>query len=708
MRLLFISWRDLANDQAGGSEQMVDNLARRLISRGHDVALLAGGPIERHDYDVMANGGELSQYLRAPIAYARHFRDRDLVVDVANGIPFFAGAWRDKPSVCMVHHIHTEQWAQRFSAPMAAVGRTLERRLMPRLYQDYIAVSSSTRDGLVRLGVDPAQIHLVPIGIELPVETLEPLPRSTEPLFLSLGRMVSHKRTELLFELWPSIHDQFGGRLVIAGDGPAAEALHRRARPPGLELVGRVTDDEKFELLAQAWALVHPAAWEGWGIVITEAGARGTPTVGFRVPGVQDAIEHDRTGLLAETDEAFAEHWCSLAADPDLRARLGAAAKVQAASYSWEATTDTFLEVAEATLRESRPTRSSTLGEPTLTRYHVVEQWAPDDAAPELSIIVPAYNEAQRLPGALPRLCEAVRDQNWEVLVVDDCSTDATVSLAADLLRGVARARVLQLDRHRGKGAAVRAGVADASGRLIMFMDADMATELSHLPELLDRLQRHDVVIGSRNAPGAVAVGLTPSRDNLGRLFRTLSRTAMGLQLTDFQCGFKGFRAPVARMAFHLLTEQGWAFDVEVLALLNALGADIDEMPVRWAEVQGSHIKILSDSARMMRDLARIGRQYGRGSSIYLLEMLDTELDGQLKASMAKLAPSALFAQVNQHVLVLLPFLDGAGADLVRSGLRGEFPDAAVRLRLLPVEELLAPKYHHERQSLLAAARSMP
>ncbi|HEX2576889.1 MAG TPA: glycosyltransferase [Aquihabitans sp.] len=704
---MFVAWRDLANDQAGGSEQLVDQLARRLQARGHDVAVMAGGPVGPREYEIVANGGELSQYALAPMTYARHFRDRDLVVDVANGIPFFVGAWRDKPSICLVHHIHTDQWAMRFGAPMAGVGRTLEQRLMPRVYRDrpFIAVSPSTRDGLQALGVDPAHIHLVPNGVELP---LEPVARSAEPLFVALGRVVSHKRLELLFDLWPAVRDQVGGRLVIAGDGPAAADLRARPLPGGVELRGRVTDAEKVELLGGAWALVHPAAWEGWGVVVMEAAAHGTPTVGFRVPGVRDAVDDGRTGLLADTPDDFVDRWLQIAQDRELRARLGDAARERAAEYSWDATTDRFLEVAEATLATSRTGRSAPPGEPTLPRYHVVEQWDRDDRTPELSIVIPAYNEALRLPLALPRLREAADGEDWEIILVDDCSTDATVSVAADLLAGVPRARVLQLDQHRGKGAAVRAGVADATGERIMFMDADMATDLEHLPELVAHLDTHDVVIGSRYAPGAVAAGLTPSRDNVSRLFLTMSRNAMGMPLTDFQCGFKGFRADVARVAFHLLKDHGWAFDVELLALSNALGADIHEMPVRWSSVQGSHIKIVSDSAKMVRDLGRIARSYGRSSSLYLLQIHGADLLGELGTLLAKVAPASVAAPLDDDVLVLLPFTDRASADLLSRTLREELPDHQVRLRLLPVEELLAPRLHREREALLAAGRGRP
>lgn len=319
----------------------------------------------------------------------------------------------------------------------------------------------------------------------------------------------------------------------------------------------------------------------------------------------------------------------------------------------------------------------------------------------ELSIVVPAYNEAQRLPHSLPRLCAAMADQPWELILVDDCSADATVAIATGLLASVDRAQVVQLDRHRGKGAAVRAGVAEASGEKIMFMDADLATDLVHIPEMVRHLNHHDVVIASRNAPGAVASGLTPARVNMSRIFRMLARRAIGLPLTDSQCGFKGFRAPVARTVFHLVKEEGLAFDVEVLALVNALGIEIYEMPVRWVEVRGSQIRVLSDSVGMLRDVARIARRYGRDSSIHLLTVRTAELDAASADLLEREAPRAVVQVVEGEVLVLLPFADRAAAHQIGRLLREELPDVQVDLGRLRVEELLSPQRRSLRSALL-------
>ena len=155
LRIGFAAWRDLAHPQAGGSEVLLDRLARGCLVRGHDVRLMCGGPVGVRPYPVEDLGGEFTQYLRAPIAYARKMRDRDVFVDVSNGIPFFAPLWRRRPVVCLVHHIHAAQWRLRFAPPVSSVGWALERRGVPLVYRRarFIAVSPSTAVGLEGLGI---------------------------------------------------------------------------------------------------------------------------------------------------------------------------------------------------------------------------------------------------------------------------------------------------------------------------------------------------------------------------------------------------------------------------------------------------------------------------------------------------------------------------------------------------------------------------
>ena len=291
-RLLFIAWRDLANRRAGGSEVLVDRLAAGMKARGDRVSLLCGGPSAERDYEVIRSGGTYSQFVRAPAAYWRHVRDSDLVVEVCNGMPFLTPLWCGRPKICLVNHMHTELWRMMFPRPVAAVGRFAESKVMPWAHRDnlFLTVSNSTADALREIGVADDRIRQICNGVVQP----DPLtPRSAEPLFLALGRLTEYKRIDMLLRLWERVRHVVGGKLVIVGDGPERPRLEALAGPDVI-FTGRVSEDEKHRLLCSAWLLLHPAMIEGWGIVITEAAIRGTPAIGFDVPGLRDSVVNGR------------------------------------------------------------------------------------------------------------------------------------------------------------------------------------------------------------------------------------------------------------------------------------------------------------------------------------------------------------------------------------------------------------------------------
>ena len=350
-RILFVAWRDLANGRAGGSEVLVDRLAAGMTARGHSVSLLCGGPTGPRPYTVVRSGGTYSQFLRAPVAYWRGLRDVDLVVEVCNGMPFLTPLWSRRPQICLVNHVHTELWRMMFPRPVAAMGQFAESTVLPLVHRRnlFLTVSGSTADALQEIGVGADRIRQICNGVVQP----DPLvPRSPEPLFLALGRLTEYKRIDLLLRLWNRVRMVTGGRLVIAGDGPERRRLEAMAGP-GVEILGRVSEDEKHRLLCSAWLLLHPALIEGWGIVIAEAAIRGTPAVGFDVPGLRDSVVNGQTGVLVAGEGQFASAWASLAANRQLAEQMGTAARLRAERLHWSAAVAGFAGVVEETLAGS-------------------------------------------------------------------------------------------------------------------------------------------------------------------------------------------------------------------------------------------------------------------------------------------------------------------------------------------------------------------
>lgn len=244
---------------------------------------------------------------------------------------------------------------------------------------------------------------------------------------------------------------------------------------------------------------------------------------------------------------------------------------------------------------------------------------APDDRnGILLSIVIPAYNERLRLPVTVLetiRWCH-VQDVRYEIVIVDDGSTDDTLSLGQLLEQHDRNLRTLACP-HKGKGAAVRMGMLNARGRYVLFMDADGATPLSEIPRLLVALEKgYQIAIGSRVAqnPGDVTIETSLHRKIIGRVFALFVNVMAVSGIGDTQCGFKMFRREVIKPLFSRQRLDGFAFDVELLYLAKQLHLSTVEIPVNWRNQPGSKVSLVADSIRMLRDLSRIRWMHRRTS----------------------------------------------------------------------------------------------
>jgi glycosyltransferase involved in cell wall biosynthesis len=345
MKIHINAWHDLASPGAGGSEVVIDRVATELTRRGHDLTLSVPRPVGDHPYRTVVSGGFYTQFLRSPFNYFRRARDADVVIDVINGLPFFTPLWRrHRRTIGFVHHVHDEQWKDSYSGVVAFIGRFLELRVMPRLYREFITVSRSTAEDLERHGARPGSITIVPNG-------LDPAPgdlpgQDGELLFVMVARLVPNKRVSLLLEMWREVQKTTGGRLVIIGDGPKREFL-QGLRVPNCEFLGQIHEHDRDSYLSRSAMLLVTSRREGWGLTILEAARVGTPTLAFNVAGVRDAIVNDSTGVLVNNVDEFQQQWIELAADPELRRRLGEAAEQRAALFSWSHSADLLEAVLE-------------------------------------------------------------------------------------------------------------------------------------------------------------------------------------------------------------------------------------------------------------------------------------------------------------------------------------------------------------------------
>ena len=228
---------------------------------------------------------------------------------------------------------------------------------------------------------------------------------------------------------------------------------------------------------------------------------------------------------------------------------------------------------------------------------------------PATTLIIPAFNEADRLAPGFDRLNTAVEEgridfTNLVVLYVDDGSSDKTAETARELIRQLPHADVVEHAANVGKGGAVRTGVAVTTTPTLAFVDADFAIDPRQLPSLLTALDETPVAIGSRAVAGHINYG-SSVRTMAGRSFNRIIRLLTNIDARDTQCGFKAIRSAHAKILFHFTTITGFAFDVELLTRAQQLNWGVSEVPVSWQDIKGSHVRVGQDSLNMLRELAR-------------------------------------------------------------------------------------------------------
>ncbi len=372
-RVLILNWRDVRHPEAGGAEQYVHQISRRWAAAGAEVSWFTG----RHPSQALQEqfegitvtrmGGPLTLYPRAAAAIFRSRGDFDVVIDCQNGIPFFSPLFvhRDLPVVQVIHHVHQDQFQTRFAAPVAAIGRWLEKTGARAAYgmRPVVAVSPSTRSELRTRLKYQAPIYVVPNGtVELP-EVIGP--RDPDPTITVVSRLVPHKRIDLFLSQVVTVAMRVPGlRVNIVGDGTERARLQQLAADLGLQSVvtfhGYQSDAVRDGLLSRAWITASTSVAEGWGCSVIEAAAWGVPCVALHAPGIRDSVLHEVTGWLVTTQQDFGLAMVAALEEmsDEVRAtELSLGCRDWARCFSWDRSAELLAGVVVDQLRAKRRTQ---------------------------------------------------------------------------------------------------------------------------------------------------------------------------------------------------------------------------------------------------------------------------------------------------------------------------------------------------------------
>lgn len=372
MKILIFSWRDIKHPSWGGAEVLTMELAKRWVRKGHKVSIISAkfpGAKNQETIQGIKIFRPASFFYRSPFEYfsflhktANFYRESlagqyDLVIDQAHGLPFFTPLFVKEKIVIFPFEVAKDIWFYEVRFPFSIAGYLLESAYI-RLFKNrpFLTISNSTAKDLKNLGVK--NIFTFKPGINF--RPLKRLPRKNQvPLIVSLGRVTKMKRITETLQAFRLLHKEFPIiKLVIMGrsENEHLKELKKICLEMAIDdrviFTGFVSENEKKRWLSQAWGLVSTSSREGWGLIVIEAAANGTPTVAYRVPGLVDSIKNEQTGLLCQknTPVEIARNIRRLLIDHDLRKKLSRHALVSSREFSWNKAADEVLEFLKKTI----------------------------------------------------------------------------------------------------------------------------------------------------------------------------------------------------------------------------------------------------------------------------------------------------------------------------------------------------------------------
>ncbi len=356
MRLLILNTRDAANPSSGGAEVYIHEICKYLVNRGNEVTMIAAGFADGKKFENI-DGVEIIRPGRFPYVYtlARDLYERtmkgkaELIIDAYTLRPFLSHRYAKEPVVFLAFELAREKYFHVLPPLFSHAGYYWLEPSWLKGYRDKktITISNSTKNDLLRLGF--SDVDVVPVGLKA-IRTDSCADKESMPTLIYVGML---KKLNLIDDVLRAfqyiIREIPDARLWIAGRGPEGKKLEKIVEENNnITFFGFVDETKKYELMGKAHVLMMPAVREGWGMVVTESNACGTPAVGYDVPGLRDSIRHEVTGFLTERNpRAMASAAIRIIKDRALGSKLSVNARDWSKNFSWDRSAAMFLEILE-------------------------------------------------------------------------------------------------------------------------------------------------------------------------------------------------------------------------------------------------------------------------------------------------------------------------------------------------------------------------
>jgi glycosyltransferase involved in cell wall biosynthesis len=351
MRILWLNWRDLKSPDAGGAEVFTHEVAKRLVCMGYDVSIFCARYPNSTDSEnvegvkIIRSGSRYSVYKNAKQFYKSNKDKFDLIIDEINTRPFLTPKYvKDKPILALIHQLAQEFWFFETRFPLNYIGFYYLEKKWLSYYKDIptVTVSNSSRQDIQSLGFK--YVTVVPEGLSIkPLNEL--VEKESDPTVIFIGRLKKAKMPDHAVKAFSQIKREIpNAKMWIIGDGYMLQKLRKMDYSGGITFYGRVSNELKYDLLSRAHLVLVPAVREGWGLVVTEANAMGTPVIAYNVPGLRDSVINKTTGILVadNTPNRLGRSAVSLLRDKGVLKRLSVEALEFSRKFSWDNTAKEF------------------------------------------------------------------------------------------------------------------------------------------------------------------------------------------------------------------------------------------------------------------------------------------------------------------------------------------------------------------------------